>query len=222
MRWIVFDLDGTLTDSLDDLASAVNLTLARFNMSPRLREEVRRAIGDGPVKLLERTLGYTPDDATMQQFRTDYEAEMLHRTRLYDGAADTLEALRLAGYRIGVITNKFDSAAHAICARLAGGKIDAVLGTQAGGIVKPDPQVWDAFFALCGEKPEQIVYVGDSLVDERFASVIGATFYGAGWGFGNIRESATARILTDWAELAQCLGVGRYISAQKESPRANK
>ena len=206
MRRLILDLDGTLIDSLADLTQSVNETLLACGYPQCSLADVRRAIGDGPYKLLERVSHAYPDEHTMDLFRRSYERNMYRAPRVYDGARETIADLRAAGWKIGVISNKQDGAAKALVRYLFGDAIDCTVGSRVGVPTKPDAMMWHIFAQACGvESQDECIYVGDSAVDARFALAAGISFIGAGWGFGDVRSAANATIASDWMQLRERL-----------------
>ena len=169
LKAVIFDLDGTLLDTLDDLADATNATLAAFGYPTRTRAEVRRFIGNGIVTLLRRAL---PEEIAEEKlaemadfFRADYGARNRNRTCPYAGILDLLAALRTDGVKIAVVSNKYDAAVRELCAYYFPALVDLAVGERAGVPKKPAPD--GVFYALreLGAAADEAVYVGDSEVD---------------------------------------------------------
>ena len=197
-RVAVFDLDGTLLDTLDDLHAAVNRALARASLPLRTREEVRVFVGDGVELLIRRAvpadLAKAPDGeeqirAVLADFKADYAANCTVATAPYGGILALLDALRSADVRIAVVSNKFDAATKALCRQYFGDRIDVAVGErEADGIrKKPAPDtVFEAFSALgvrLTDPEAQIFYVGDSEVDVETAKNAGVPCISVTWGF---------------------------------------
>ena len=131
----IFDLDGTLLDTLDDLAAATNATLAAYGFPVRTREEVRLFVGNGVEKLMERALpdGSSADfGALLADFKSRYAACCEDRTRPYPGIPALLAALRDAGIPVAVVSNKFDAAVKALSAAYFGDLIPVAVGERDG------------------------------------------------------------------------------------------
>ncbi len=181
IKLAIFDLDGTLVDSVDDLAEAVNHALGRVGLPPRSRDEVRSFVGNGARVLLERALGPRRDklEEALAAWRAHYQDHLLDHTRPYPGVA---EALARAGRTLAVLTNKPGPMARRILEGLGIlGRFVAVVG---GGETppKPDPAGVRAILERVGARPEDAIFVGDSLVDLATARNAGLTFVGVGWG----------------------------------------
>jgi len=177
---ILFDLDGTLLDTLDDLWGSVNYALRRFDCPPRTREEVRRFVGNGAERLIRLALPGTSEDPAVKDvldvFRTYYNAHCLDRTKPYPGI---LDALRQLPYPAAIVSNKPDSAVKPLCARFFPG-IPAC-GETADCPRKPAPDM--IFRAMKELGVERCIYVGDSEVDIATAKNAGVPCLSVLWGF---------------------------------------
>lgn len=199
-RVAVFDLDGTLLDTLDDLHAAVCRALVRAAMPPRTREEIRAFVGDGVELLIRRAvpadLAKSPDGeekirTVLADFKADYAANCTVATAPYAGIPSLLDALRAAGVRIAVVSNKFDAATKALCRQYFGDRVDVAVGErEADGIrKKPAPDtVFEALDALgalsaLSDLDARIFYIGDSEVDVETAKNAGIPCISVTWGF---------------------------------------
>ena len=189
LQAFIFDLDGTLLDTLGDLAASVNYALKACGMPQHSIDDVRRFVGNGVRLLMERAV---PDGAANPQFeeafstfRQHYMQHSLDTTRPYDGIMEMLQALRQRGYRTAVVSNKFYAATQELCRHFFAGTIDVAIGEhEAEGIrKKPAPDtVFEALRQLKGGK-EGAVYVGDSDVDIQTARNSGLPCISVLWGF---------------------------------------
>lgn len=189
---VIFDLDGTLVDTLGDLTAAVNYALYRLGLPARSQEEVRSFIGNGVRKLMERAVA--PSDQYVNEayalFTDYYEKHLLDRSHPYDGIPLLLEYLFCKDIKIGVVSNKYDKAVKMICAKLFAGKIDYIVGTDPAIRPKPETDGLKKAMSKLKLKPQNVLYVGDSEVDFTTAYRAGVEFLGAGWGFGTINSPA--------------------------------
>ena len=203
----IFDLDGTLLDTLNDLAAAVNYALRSHEMPEHSLDDVRRFVGNGVRKLMERAVPdgtENPDfDAAFATFRQYYMAHSLDTTRPYEGIPETLAALKARGCRLAVVSNKMMAATQELCLHFFPDTIEVAIGeNEAAGIrKKPAPDtVFAALNALNAlgsprstlgyprsnlEEPMQssAVYVGDSDVDIETARHAGIPCISVLWGF---------------------------------------
>lgn len=185
----IFDLDGTLLDTLADLAAAVNYALRQHGMPEHTIDDVRRFVGNGVRKLMERAIPdgeKNPDfEATFATFREYYMHHSLDTTRPYPGIIDTLEALKAKGCRLAVVSNKMMAATKELCQHFFAETIEVAIGeNEAAGIrKKPAPDtVFEALRQL-GEEKDSAVYVGDSDVDLETANNSGLPCISVLWGF---------------------------------------
>ncbi|MBR4727304.1 MAG: HAD-IA family hydrolase [Clostridia bacterium] len=184
---VIFDLDGTLVDTLDDLRASVNLALAQQGFPPRTREEIRAFVGNGVRKLMERSVppGTPPDvtDACLAAFRAHYHTHACVRTRPYDGIPAVLEALHAAGMKTAVVTNKTEAASLEVVRHFFGDRIGLTIGQREDLPRKPAPDGVLLALETLGVPASQAVFVGDSEVDCATARNAGLPCIGAAWGF---------------------------------------
>ena len=185
----IFDLDGTLLDTLADLAAAVNYALRQHGMPEHTIDDVRRFVGNGVRKLMERAIPdgeKNPDfEATFATFREYYMHHSLDTTRPYPGIIETLEALKAKGCRLAVVSNKMMAATKELCQHFFADTIEVAIGeNEAAGIrKKPAPDtVFEALRQL-GEEKDSAVYVGDSDVELETANNSGLPCISVLWGF---------------------------------------
>jgi phosphoglycolate phosphatase len=200
-RVAIFDLDGTLVDSVDDLAASVNHALASLGLPLRSTGEVRGFIGEGARLLLSRAVGPHPElvDPALAAWRAHYEDHLLDRTRPYPGIAEVLTG---TGRTLAVLTNKPGAMARAILDGLGlGPRFARVVGGDEAPR-KPDPTGVQRLLADLGGRAEDAVFVGDSRVDAQTAANAGIPFIAVTWGLGARGElAATApRACVDRAE----------------------
>ncbi len=193
MRIAVFDLDGTLLDTLDDLHAAVNRALAKSDFPLRSREEIRTFVGDGVALLIRRALPHGVGEAAflscLSDFKADYATACDVRTEPYEGIVGMLRALRAAGIKIAVVSNKFDTATKQLCTRYFSGLTDVAVGERESDGVRKKPFPDTVFEALetLGASPDDpdthAVYIGDSEVDIATATNAGLPCISVTWGF---------------------------------------
>lgn len=185
----IFDLDGTLLDTLDDLASAVNYALRTYGMPEHSRDAIRRFVGNGVRMLMIRAV---PDgeqnpkfEEVFETFRKYYMQHSLDTTRPYDGIPEMLAALRQRGCRLAVVSNKFDAATKELCKHFFPNTIEVAVGEhEAEGIrKKPAPDTVIEALSQLGVSSKNAVYVGDSDVDLETARNAALPCISVLWGF---------------------------------------
>jgi len=189
---VIFDLDGTLLDTLDDLADAVNHTLGEFNYPQRTKADIRRFLGNGIERLAKQVL---PENVTENEFRhvfgvfkDYYTAHCQIKTKAYSGIAELLHSLKAKGYKLAIVSNKNAEAVEALNQTYFAKEVDVAIGQKAGIRKKPAPDtVLMALQALSVDKAEA-VYVGDSEVDKATADNTGMDVILVTWGFRDKTE----------------------------------
>ena len=201
---ILFDLDGTLLDTLEDLADAVNHTLRQFGYPERTLEEVRCFVGNGARKLIERAVPDGADvDAALAAFRAYYYAHCRVKTKPYGGIMEALAELKKK-YPIAVVSNKPDSAVKSLCADYFPGLY--ARGESTDCPRKPAPDM--VFKAMEAIGVERCIYVGDSEVDVLTAKNAGMPCLSVLWGFRDrdeIEAAGGSDFCGDTAELTEKL-----------------
>lgn len=188
---ILFDLDGTLLNTLEDLTDATNAALAMFGYPPRTTEEVRRFVGNGARHQIRMALPEGTDEATAEQvlaaYKPYYNSHCSAKTRLYDGIPAALEALKRE-FVLAIVSNKPDPTAKALCARWFPGI--TARGEAADCPRKPAPDMVRKTLADLGA--DRCIYVGDSEVDVATAKNAGVPCLSVLWGFRTRQELAQA------------------------------
>lgn len=186
----IFDLDGTLLDTLDDLSAAVNQAMAHAGFPTRSRDEVRAFVGNGVERLIRLAVPEGTDEATIRTvlayFKEQYAAGCRDKTAPYPGVSELLDDLRRRGIRVAVVSNKFDAAVADLCAHYFGDRVEVAVGERPTVRKKPAPDtVFEAMTRL-GLSPEErqgVVYIGDSDVDIETARQAGIPCISVTWGF---------------------------------------
>ena len=221
-KLILFDLDGTLLDTLEDLGAAVNHALALRGLPLHSVEEYRRMVGHGVRSLVAQALGASlsvmsgsgtpvmpdpdrasaaaPDDAlidaALADFRAYYEAHIDERTHPYPGIPELLADLHARGIRLAVASNKFQAGTERLIRRFFPGiPFVAILGDRPGSPLKPSPEIVREVLAAAGLAPQDALLVGDSPTDMRTAANGGIDALAVTWGYRSREELATC--LTD-------------------------
>lgn len=183
----VFDMDGTILNTLDDLTDATNHALRTFGYPEHSIEEVRFFVGNGLAKLIERATpaGTSEEDRTKvrAEFMTYYKVHSADKTGPYPGINDLLQKLRAAGVKTAVVSNKPDVAVRELVKTYYDGLFDAAVGDMEGQAVKPAPDMCLKVFKELGMGPENAVYIGDSDTDIQTARNAGLDEILVSWGF---------------------------------------
>ncbi len=187
-RVALFDMDGTVLNTLDDIADAANAVLAANGMPVRAQDEVRRFVGNGIRKLIERAVPAGTDEATIVKvlgdFKTYYGAHCTDKTASYAGIPEMLAALRASGVRTAVVSNKANFAVQALAKQYFGDLFDMALGEDvAKRPAKPAPDMVYHVLETLGASPADAVYIGDSDVDVLTARNAGLSCIAVTWGF---------------------------------------
>ena len=205
VKAVIFDLDGTLLNTLTDLSASVNYTLERFGFPLRSEREVRSYLGNGIRALVEKSLPADKKDMTdecLKVFKDYYDIHKDDNTAPYDGIVDMLRSVKAAGLKTAIVSNKYDAAVQYLKDVTFSGLIDFAVGEGNGIAAKPAPDgVWLALKKLNAVK-EESVYVGDSEVDLMTAENSGLKCVAVTWGFRDreVLENAGAKIIVDDTE----------------------
>ena len=207
-RYAIFDLDGTLLDTLDDLTDSMNYLLGKHNFPLRTREEIRNFVGNGVRKLVERAVPseYKADEEFIDKFYNDfslyYNSHSDIKTSPYPGTLDMLDKLLRSGFDIAIVSNKIDSAVKDLSMKFFGERIKSAIGEKPSIRHKPEPDmVFMAMEEMDADK-ENSIYIGDSEVDIQTAKNSGIPCISVLWGFKDreFLEMSGASILVDSME----------------------
>lgn len=193
-KLVIFDLDGTLLDTIEDLANSVNYALAQHHFPTHAEEAYRFFIGNGVNKLLERALPEKNRSADMVSmlkvdFMKHYFAHAEERTRPYPGITELISTLSEQGFQLAVASNKVHDATVQLVQKFFSEiTFTAVLGQREGFPVKPNPTILDEIIEKAGVEKNEVLYVGDSGVDAATAYNAKVRFVGVLWGFRPQKE----------------------------------
>lgn len=211
-RVALFDLDGTVLDTLDDLWHATNHALALHGMPAHTRDEIRAFVGNGIADLIKRAV--PPDttparrEAVLQDFKVYYKLHCADSTRPYPGILEMLHALRRAGVRTALVSNKADFAVQKLAAHYFPELFDAVLGERAEIRRKPAPDMVFSVLESLGEAPENAVFIGDSDTDVQTARNAGVSGLFVTWGFRDahcLRQAGATQLADTPKQLLQAI-----------------
>ena len=210
IKAVLFDLDGTLVNSIFDIAAAMNHALQALEQPTFSVEQYYKMVGNGMKNLCRRALAEDKQhllEPLLAAYNARYLSHCCDETAVYDGVPALLEALSARGLRLAVITNKPQPQTEQVMALLPGAPLQVVWGQQPPFAVKPDPAVYQHVCDLLGVTPEETAYCGDSDVDMLFAKAAGAKAIGCLWGFRSREEleaagaDAVAKVPTEILEL---------------------
>lgn len=184
---VIFDMDGTILDTLDDLTDAVNHCLECHGFPLRDKNEIRSFVGNGLYKLAERSVPGKTDQKDVERMYEDlfvyYRQHCDEKTKPYTGILTLLQKLKENGYKTAVVSNKADAAVRTLCEKYFDGLFDAAAGEKNGVNKKPEP---DSVYAVLRELEvgkNEAVYIGDSEVDIQTAQNAGIDCISVAWGF---------------------------------------
>ena len=213
IKAVIWDLDGTLLNTLDDLAASVNAALAMNGMPLRSTQEVRAFVGNGIRNLMIRAV---PDgeanpafDKALEDFTRHYGAHSRDRTRPYDGILEMLDALSEAGVKHAIVSNKIDFAVKELSRAYFGERMCAAIGDDPSRARKPAPDSVFAAMREMGVTAQETVYVGDSDVDVITARNAGVPCVAVLWGFRDeacLRAAGAGRLAHTPDELREIIG----------------
>ena len=202
----VFDMDGTILYTLDDICNGVNETLVRHGLPRRDIDSIRRNIGHGIRHEIESSVPEGTDesviDAVFHDFHAWYEVHCNDNTRPYEGIVELLQSLKEEGIRCAVVSNKADYAVKALSDIHFRGLMEASVGEMEGIARKPAPDEVDEVLRLIGVDRKKAVYIGDSEVDIETARNAGMDCIAVSWGYRDrwMLEASGAKVIADNVE----------------------
>ncbi len=201
-KGVIFDLDGTLLDTIKDITYTLNLVLGRHGYRQFSEEECKMMVGDGMEVLVKRAVPEIADDDRavsdlVQEYRREYLSTYKQHSRPYDGILEVLARLKEAGLKLAVLSNKSHEFTVRMTKELLPFEFDVILGAKPGTPVKPDPAPLHQVLQELRLQPSEVVYVGDTSVDMETATAGGLLAAGALWGFREAEEllRSGARVL---------------------------
>lgn len=211
---IIFDLDGTLLDTLEDIAISANDALVHLGFEAQEVQKYRYFVGEGVVKLFENIFAASPQSPAIiaeavQRFETHYAKQFNQMTKLYEGISKMLTFLQKRGFKMAILSNKPDSFTK-MCAikYLRQWHFEAVYGARDGVPRKPHPQGALDVAEVLHVKPQECYYLGDTMIDMQTASGAGMRAIGALWGFRDeeeLREHGAQHLVKTPSELIKLL-----------------
>ncbi|AFL69326.1 HAD family hydrolase [Sulfurospirillum barnesii] len=211
---IVFDLDGTLLDTLEDIAISANFALKSLGFQAEEHDKYRYFVGEGVFKLFENIFASNPQEKeTIQKavglFESHYTKQFHQNTTLYEGVSKMLTFLHARGFKMAILSNKPDSFTKMCAVKyLRQWDFEVVFGVREGVPRKPDPSAALEICELLHVKPEACYYLGDTMIDMQTANRAGMIALGALWGFrdeAELREHGAKYLLKTPSEVIKLL-----------------
>ena len=202
IKGIIFDLDGTILDTLDDLFYSTNYALEQYNLKIRTYEEIRSFVGNGVRVLIEKAVGVNYQhlvEDVLKTFKAHYQLHSFDHIRYYKYIEDVLKELNKQEIKLSVVTNKFDAAAQEIINKYFPNIFDVVLGETKELNRKPHPDMCNYVLNKLGLKNSEVIYIGDSEVDLETAKNANLKCISCSWGFRTKDEllSSGANVIID-------------------------
>lgn len=186
---IIFDMDGTLLNTLEDLADSVNYAIGTFGFAPRDIDEVRRFLGNGAEVLvkscIDGRLEKDDEEKCIDIFKEYYKSHMDIKTRPYEGVIDTVKTLLARGFNLAIVSNKFDAAVKGLNTDYFDGLFPVAIGESEDVSKKPSPDCVNKALKELKSDSSRAIYVGDSEVDIMTAKNSGLPCVSVTWGFRN-------------------------------------
>ena len=184
---VLFDMDGTVLDTVGDLTDAINVSLEKFGFPARSQKEVKSFLGKGPAHFVNCAVPEGTDEKTRQQvlafYEPYYDSHCQIKTAPYPGVMELLKTLKARSVKLAVISNKQEPAVKALAQQHFSGLLELAVGTSPRIRCKPDPSAVLAAMAELGVEKSETLYVGDMDVDLNTARNAGIDCVGVAWGF---------------------------------------
>lgn len=206
----IFDLDGTLLNTIDDLTDSLNYALKKNNLNEYKVDEVKYFVGSGIKVMIERALkeNIKDFDAVYHDFLTHYKKNNANKTRLYSGVLETVRILKQKGIKMAIVSNKYQQGVLDICIPLLGKYIDVMVGEQDGLDKKPSADMVNYAIQKLNASKNSIAYVGDSDIDYLTSKNAKLDFIGAAWGFRGrpfLEELKATYVIDKFTDLLQMI-----------------
>ncbi len=205
-KLLIFDMDGTILNTLDDLTDTTNYALMQHKLPTHTLEEVRMMVGNGLAVLIEKAVPEGSDqvlkDKVLATYLSYYKEHCADKSRPYEGICEMIQKARDMGYKTAVVSNKTDAAVQSLCEDYFKGLFDASIGDKEGVRRKPYPDGVEAVLEMLKVDKTDAVYIGDSDVDIMTAKNSGLDLIGVSWGFRgrDFLKEHGAQIIIDRAE----------------------
>lgn len=209
---IIFDLDGTILNTLEDLADSLNVILNQYGYPQRSLSEVRGFVGNGIRLLVKRAMPEELAETTLDQLHQDfiqyYQQHCMDKTRPYEGIPELLQEVRNRGYHTAVVSNKADQVVKTLCDKYFTGLFDIAVGEREGISRKPAPDSVNEILSSLQVSRDRAVYIGDSDVDIATAQNAGIDGIIVTWGFKDrdfLQKAGAVCLVSDPGEIPDLL-----------------
>ncbi len=215
MKAVIFDLDGTLLNTIGTIAYYGNKALSAFGFQTATEEEYKYFVGNGAVKLIERALDksgeWTGEDFSKvyNYYNEIYNSKPLYLTGTFPGIGEMLKTLKGSGIKLGVLSNKPDEAVKGVVESFFGGIFDAVSGGKEGVPLKPDPSAVNLMLSSLGAEKARSAFIGDSGVDIMTGKNAALHTIGVNWGFrteDELKKAGAEHIVSSPGEIIKLIG----------------
>lgn len=203
LKAVIFDLDGTILDTLEDLKNSVNFALSKNGLPVRTIDEIRAFVGNGIRLLMERAVPENTNDELLERcfldFKKHYKEHSADNTKPYDGIIPVLREIKAKGIKLAVVSNKADFAVQTLVEEYFQGLFDFAVGEREGIRRKPCPDSVNEAIRVLDASPDEVVYVGDSEVDIETSRNAGVNCVAVTWGFRDkcVLESLSPEYIID-------------------------
>lgn len=187
IKAIIFDMDGTILNTIDDITDSVNYALSMKNLPEKSVDDVKQAVGSGAFQLIEKVVPAHYDEEEKKEvyqiYQEHYDQNSSNRTGPYDGILDLLKTLKEQDYKLAVVSNKHEYLVHELNIKMFRNYFDVSIGMVEGIPIKPEPDMLLKAINLLNISKEEVIFVGDSDVDMLTARNAKITSIGVTWGF---------------------------------------
>jgi phosphoglycolate phosphatase len=192
IKAVLFDMDGTVLNTLNDIKDSVNYALSQFGLSPKSDDDIKLAIGNGAYTLIERVVPKTYTEEKIRQvfnvYQPYYEKHSNIHTGPYPGIMDLLKDLKKRGYQIGVVSNKFEHMVQKLNEEIFQGLFDVAIGEVKNIPIKPAPDMIYKALKMLNVTQDEVIYLGDTKTDMQTANNAHIRSVGVTWGFRDENE----------------------------------
>lgn len=191
MKWLVFDLDGTLLDTIYDIANSMNHALIKHNLNTNSIDDYRNYVGNGMFELVRKSIHKDDEELlelVLNDYKEHYNLNCCDKTNYFPGILKSIDKLKKLGYHLAVISNKPHNQTEMILKKYFDGYFEYFAGAKSDVLPKPNPQALNLFAQKFSLTKDDIIYIGDSCVDANFAINFGCQYFLFEYGYANKKE----------------------------------